>query len=434
MPPDMLDVLIVEDDPIVGQLTLNLLLEAGLKAELTMDSEEVISLVRKNTPKAMVMDVMMPGIDGITLLKTIKKDPEMKKIKVAMVSGKSFLMDKQKAYKMGADLFIEKPYDVKTFAEQIQRLVKTGDSGIVPTAPVLTQEPKNSGPTALLPRNIQLRIWGCRGLSASIPNQISQYGHQTSCVSLETPHGLFILDAGSGIIPLGNEILKRNGPKEMWILLTHFHMDHILGLGAFPCAQQQGYKIHVGGANDPEKNLQTLIQDVFYGSFSSIPHPPKSQIDIYELLEDSYELVPQVKLHTLYSNHPSTTLGFKFEIGGKKIIYCPDSEVYGEDVTALQDYDEKLSDFCQGADLLIHDAQYTEEDYLKHKNEGHSSAFNVLELADNAKIKKLIFFHHNPSYSDEVLDKILAKAQNIIRDRKGPLQCDMAREGLLLEL
>ncbi|MBI4051760.1 MAG: response regulator [Elusimicrobia bacterium] len=435
MPQDTPDVLVVDDDPIVGQLTLNLLKEAGLKATLTSDSEEVISFIQKAPPKLVILDVMMPGVDGITLLNQIKSDPAVQNIKVVMLSGKSFAVEKQRAYKLGADLFIEKPYDIQTFANQIISVIKGGGPKGMPLAPKAPPQPQETKSEYIPPQNVRIRIWGCRGLSPSIPSQPSRYGYQTSCVSVETPHGMFILDAGSGIIPLGHEILKRGGPKELWILMTHFHLDHVLGLGVFPCAQRAGYKIHIGGANDPEKNLQGLIQEVFYGSFSSFSQPPKAEIDLYELQEDFYDLIPNVKLSTLYSNHPTTTLCFKLEMKGKKIVYCPDSEIYGEEATALQDYDEKLANFCEGADILIHNAQFTEEDYEKHKKEGHSCPTNVLELAaERAQVKEVVLFHHDASYSDEALDWILANSQKLINQKKWKIQCQMAKEGLAIEL
>src|SRR4051812_13635149 len=115
-------VLIVDDDPIAGGLARELLAESGFDAELLLDSREAVAKVKADRPKAVLLDILMPGVDGLTLCHQITTDPDLKEIRVVMISGKSFQADKDRARRYGATLFIEKPYNVETFVSQIQEV------------------------------------------------------------------------------------------------------------------------------------------------------------------------------------------------------------------------------------------------------------------------------------------------------------------------
>lgn len=427
------DVIVVDDDPMVGNLTRDLLLDEGYRVLLIQDSLAAIPALKEKKPRLLVMDIMMPGLDGMELCRRVKSDPELKAMKVILVSGKSMDVEKQRAFRLGADFFIQKPYNVDVFAKTVRQVLEGAPAKPAPPAPVPAPVPARTEPepepSDLEAGAVRLAIWGCRGLSALIPNTASKYGRQTSCVSVETRDRLFVLDAGTGIIKLGEEIVSKRRPKEIWNIITHFHLDHITGLSEFAPAHNPGFAVHIAGANDPEKKLRDMIQQIFYGSFSWTRRHPVAKIDLYELLEDTYELVPGVKLSTMYSNHPTTTLCLGLELSGKKIIYAPDSEVFGE-ATAMQDYNEKLANFCKNADILIHDANYSDADYESHKNEGHSGATNTLEFAaEKALAKELVLFHLNASATDEELDAMHESCVKTAAAKGWSMKCAIAREG-----
>lgn len=428
------DVIVVDDDPMVGTLTRDLLLDEGYKVLLIQDSLSAISALKEKKPRLLIMDIMMPGLDGMEICKRVKSDPDLKNVKVILVSGKSMQIEKQRAFKLGADSFIQKPYNVDIFAQTIRQVLEGTTARSAPpsvpppvAAPVEVQPAPE--PPDLEPGTIRVGIWGCRGLSPVIPNSASKYGRQTSCVSVETRDHLFVLDAGTGIIPLGEEIIRKRRPREIWNVITHFHLDHIIGLSSFAPAHRPEYSIHIAGANDPEKKLRDAVQQAFYGSFAWLQQQPSAKIDLYEVIEDTYELVPGVKLSTMYANHPTTTLCLGLELFGKKIIYSPDSEIFS-DTTAMQDYDEKLGNFCKGADILIHDANYTDEQYDSHKNQGHSGATNTLEFAaEKAAAKELVLFHLNASATDEELDAMHETCVKTAAANGWPIKCGIAKEG-----
>lgn len=429
------DVIVVDDDPATGELSRDLIERAGFKVLLLEHSEDLLPSLAERRPRALVLDMMMPGLDGMELLRAIKTNPATAHIKVALVTAKAFSVERQRAYNLGADLFLGKPYDIKAFAFSISSLLKPPEQSSR-SEQSSRPEPPRSG-DALSGLRCKVRVWGCRGFSPYLANERSRYGRQTSCVSVQTPYGIFILDAGSGIIPLGLALVKtlKASAKELWLLLSHFHLDHVMGLGGFPCAHDSEFKIQIASANDGGKDINELLQEVFSGALTSFYPPPKAKVTGYRLAEGSYELTPGVVLHTLHMNHPTTTMGFRLEVAGKKIIYCPDNELSSPGAGGFPSLDDKLVRFCEGADLLIHDARYTDEDYEKHRHQGHSGLSSTLELAGaKAKVKELVLFHLDPGYSDEALDGMLEKAQSIVLQRGWPMRCHIASEGLTLDV
>ncbi len=428
------DVIIIDDDPMVGELSRDLLTDAGYTVTLVQDSLQAIPTIKAQMPRLIVTDIMMPGITGMDICKTVKSDAALKHIKIIVVSGKSYDVEKQRAFQFGADFFLQKPYNVETFSNTVKTILEGSAPAQPPSrqvadAPAIIREDEVEQASDLDPGQIRLTVWGSRGLPAELPNRNSRYGHQTSCVSVETKEHIFIFDAGTGIVELGRVIAeKKRYYKDIWICLTHFHLDHILGLGRFAPLYDPAFSIHIIGANDPEKSLKEVAQATFYSSFSLTKQPPKAKIDIYEILEDNYELFPGVKLSSMYANHPTSTLVYVLDTLGKKITYAPDSEIWG-DATAFQDYDEKLGGFVRGSDILIHDAVYSDADYEKRKHEGHSGLSVVVDFAvEKAQARDLMLFHANPDYSDDELDKLLADARERIQAKGYSLNCFLPAE------
>ncbi len=415
-------VIVVDDDPIVGSLTLELLKDAGFEARLIQDSLKAIDAIKSEKPSLIVLDILMPGIDGLTLLHRLKSDPETAGIRAIVVSGKSFEAEKTRARQYGAELFIEKPYDVDTFGAQVAAIMKT--EGVEPKK--IARPPSAPAPA---PRaELKVTVWGCRSASSAVSPVVTRYGKHTSCVSIELPQHLLIFDAGSGLSLLGNELIKNGRFKELWLFLTHFHGDHVEGLAGFPCARDASYTLNIAGAGDPEKPLEKALAEAFEPGFGG--EAPPCKIDLYEMIEQAYEILPGVRLTAFYANHPGATLGYVLQTEDRKIAYCPDSEVYGDEATALQDYDEKLGGLVRDADLLIHDGRYTDEDYKTHRNTGHSSFLAAVDFAGRNKIKQLILVHQDDSYADGVLDAMAKAAEARSAERGYGMKVVLGREGL----
>lgn len=424
MNEEMYEVIIVDDDPMAGELTKDLLSDEGWKVTLIDDSTKALEAIKNLKPKLVICDIMMPGIDGMELCRRIKTNPETKNIKVIILSGKSYEKEKQRALTLGAEYFITKPYDVQNLTKIVKEIL-TG-STTTPSAPPPPTLQKKETPDFLKPdlseNCVKVTIYGLRGLGPTIPQTHSKYGRQTICATIETSTDIFILDAGSGIYNLGKELVssKRFYPN-IWIFLSHFHLDNIIGLPYFEPLLYPEFNINIVGANDPERSLKDVIKSTLYSSFSPIPSPPRAKISLYEVKEENYEISEDVKMGTMYSNHPTTTMIYLFNIKGIKIAYAPDSEIW-EEATALQDYNERLGRFSFGFDLLIHDAYYDSSDYLTSHHKGHSSLAIVTRFALKNKIKNLIPININPDYSDERIDAMLDEASKIISSSQQPLK------------
>ena len=419
-------IIIVDDDPIVGSLSLELLNQAGFTSQLLSDSVKAQDIIRAEKPQLVILDILMPGLDGLTLLHRLKQDPETAAIKAVVVSGKSFEADKQRALQYGAVAFIEKPYDVDKFAETVGDVMKS--QGVAPQ-----RAPRAPAAPAPAPRaEVRAAVWGCRSSASAMAPAVTRYGKHTSCVSIETPDRLFVFDAGSGLILLGNELLRAGRHKEVWLFLTHFHPDHVEGLPGFQCLRNADYTINLSGASDPDKPLEQAVREALEPGLGG--EAPKAKLELYEVLEQTYEILPGVKLGVFYANHPGTTLGFVLQTEDRKIVYCPDSELYGENATALQDYDEKLGALCRGADVLFHDGRYTPEDYKENRNSGHSSFLATVDFAGRNQVKELVLVHQDDRYADNVLDDMQKRAQARVAEAGYRVKVSLGREGLRLTL
>ena len=399
------EILIVDDDPMVGNLSMEVLKDSGFSAELVTDSRMAMAAVKDRKPRLVMLDILMPGIDGLSLLHQIKSDPQTAQTKVAVVSAKSFKAEVDRAKSYGADLFIKKPYDLKEFPKQIKALIG---------------EPQ--GVAAAQKTTVRVRAYGKREPDS------------TPCLCAEAMGRLFILDASKGAAALGADVLKEGRHKEAWLLISHFHPDHVSGLGTLPLLRQEGFHLHIIGPSEPEKKITVLLKEAIAKSMGADKRPIKAKIQVHEVREESYELAQGLRVSPFYANHPSTTFGYVVEFGGRRIVYCPDTELYGEAATALQDYDEKTGRIIRACDLLIHDGRWTDADYAQHRNEGHSSVVVAAEFAADNEVRNLLLIHADPSYPDSVLDAMEADARAALEAKGAMIPCAVVRDGLTLEI
>jgi CheY-like chemotaxis protein len=418
-------IIVVDDDPIVGGLTLELLQDAGFAVQWVSDSLKATDIIKAQKPNLVILDILMPGLDGLTLLHRLKSDPETAHLKAIIVSGKSFEPDRQRAMQYGAELFIEKPYDVEQFAKKVTQILS--GQGVTPSS-----QTRAAAPPLDERAEVKASVWGFRSKAGARSPASSKFGQSTPCVSVETPANLFVFDAGTGLALLGDDLARGKRHTDAWLFLTGFAPDRIQGLPLFAGLRDPAFTLHISGASDPDKPLEDQLRIALGPAF--VAEPPKATLELYELLEQTYEILPGVRMTAFYANHPGTTLGFVLQTEGRKIVYAPASEIYGEFGTALQDYDEKLGGLVRGADILFHDGRYTEEDYKAHRNTGHSSFMAAVEFAGRNKVAQLVLMHQDESYSDDALEKMVLDAEERVKAKGYATKVLMAREGLRLTL
>lgn len=258
---------------------------------------------------------------------------------------------------------------------------------------------------------MKVKLWGTRGSLATPGKNSARYGGNTSCVEVRSADGsLLLLDAGTGIRllgeSLGQDILKIN------LLLTHLHMDHIQGLGFFPPLFNPNCEVNIWGPPSTTKDLADRLT-----TYLSPPLFPvclrdlSCKLKVNNLPLGDFEIGPfQIKAALIC--HPGPTVGFRITEGGHSIAYLPDHEPF-LGCLKIPDLPEWTSGYelAEGVDILFHDTQYTNEEYRNRVGWGHCSIEHAIAFARLTKVKRLVFFHHDPMHQDEAMDSMIKSAQ-----------------------
>ncbi|HOW27557.1 MAG TPA: MBL fold metallo-hydrolase [Elusimicrobiota bacterium] len=299
-----------------------------------------------------------------------------------------------------------------------------------------------------------VKFWGVRGSIATPGQDTVQYGGNTACVEVSDGTSLLILDAGTGIRPLGTDLITRfpKGTKiNAHILLSHFHLDHILGFPFFVPAYNKNNALSIYGCEGAGKKLE----NVFIGQMApeyfpvTIKEMP-AEMKFVQLGTRPIE-INGFKVSPTYVNHPGLTLGYRIEHGESKVAYITDHEPYryllrqhagtqpifdgienGPEILGKED--RNLVEFVKGVDVLIHDAQYTFEEYKSHLSWGHSFYEYAIQIALEADVKNLVFFHHDPMRSDRQIHELMQYCQNFAQKKNPALKLYAAWEGLEINL
>lgn len=278
---------------------------------------------------------------------------------------------------------------------------------------------------------MKVTFWGTRGSLASPSPETVRYGGNTSCVSVQgNAGGLIVLDGGTGIRNLGQTLPA--DLKRVHILLTHLHMDHIQGLPFFAPLRRRGVEVHLWGPASTTLSLSARLQ-----KYLSPPLFPVSMRELsanlhfHELPSHVIE-IEELSVTAQLIIHPNPTIGYRIQCAGASITYLPDHEpalggrTFPHDRSWVSGY--KLA---EGADLLIHDTQYTEKEYQDRIGFGHSSIRHAFQFAELTDVKHFVPFHHDPTHSDDELDRIFAEA---MAERGSIDRVTPSKEGLSLEI
>ncbi len=255
---------------------------------------------------------------------------------------------------------------------------------------------------------MRVTLWGTRGSLATAGADTLRYGGNTSCVEVRhNEHQLIILDAGSGIRRLGS----RACPTRTDLLLTHLHMDHLLGIGFYRPLYDAGCQVHVWVP--PSKTLDLRARLTRYFSPPLFPTPLRElpcKLELHEVPRGRFAIGDFTVTSDLIC-HPGVTVGYRLETGDGALAYLPDHEP----ALGSVEFPSKPSwtsgyGLARGVDILIHDAQYTLEQYASRVGWGHSAVDHAIQFAEMAGVARLVTFHHEPSHSDALVDLALADA------------------------
>ncbi|MBF0212737.1 MAG: response regulator [Magnetococcales bacterium] len=402
---------IVDDDPFAIRLHTGLLEGAGHTVFSTTESARAVELLLEQSVDCAILDIMMPGLDGMALLQRLRSEPRLRELRIVIVSGKQFEYDRERAYAFGVDGYLVKPVDPVTFVSRLQTII---------------DDP------------IEVRYWGVRGTLPVSGSKALQYGGNTSCVSVEFARGeLLIFDAGSGIKRFSDFLLAQKRTRlEAKIYISHPHWDHINALPFFRPLYQQGNEIEICGASHGDIDMRELI----VAQMDGIYFPTKinefaARVYFRNLREESFRVSDRITMHTMLLNHPGNCLGYRVEYRGRSVCYITDNEIYPKESSHHNaHYVAKLADFVRGTDLLIIDATYTDKEYAGRLHWGHSAITPVVELAHRAQVKALHLFHHDPDQNDEAIAAKERSAVALLQAMDPAILCLAPSEGQIFRV
>jgi phosphoribosyl 1,2-cyclic phosphodiesterase len=278
---------------------------------------------------------------------------------------------------------------------------------------------------------MRIKFWGVRGSIAVPGRDTLEVGGNTSCVEVQCGDVLIVLDGGTGIRLLGQELLPKM-PVEAYIFFSHVHWDHIQGFPFFTPAFVPGNRFHLYGGNNVTHTLEeTLAGQMDYPSFPVHLTDMAAQMDFHDLREGQTITIGEgqnlISITNTRGNHPNGVFAYRIDYRGRSAIYCTDTEHY--DVV-----DVKLARLAKDADLLIYDTMYLPEEYSGEAGGGpktgwgHSTYEQGAKLAQEANVKQLVLFHHDPLHTDPMVADKERRARALFPNSVA------AREGQVINL
>ncbi|MGD2271060.1 MAG: MBL fold metallo-hydrolase [Desulfobacterales bacterium] len=279
---------------------------------------------------------------------------------------------------------------------------------------------------------MHIKCWGSRGSIPVSGKEYLKYGGDTTCLEMRTKsNDIIIIDAGTGIRKLGNQLMKEKR-KKFHFIFTHAHWDHVMGFPYFKPLYFKSSEFQMHRCPFHSKFVATILSKVM-----APPNFPVKYTDIrakmtyLEACPMEFE-IGSVKVTPIPISHPNSGSGYKFMEDGKTFVFLTDNELGYIHPGGLT-YDD-YREFSRGADLLIHDAEYTPAEYEVFRDWGHSVYTDVLKLAAEAGVEKLGLFHLNQDRTDRAMDGIVKTCRRTLAEKSNRIKCFAVRAGMTFDL
>jgi phosphoribosyl 1,2-cyclic phosphodiesterase len=278
---------------------------------------------------------------------------------------------------------------------------------------------------------MQLTFWGTRGSLATPGPNTARYGGNTSCAQLVGTDGtVLVLDAGTGLRGLG--LALPSGRRRVDVLLSHLHLDHIQGLGFFAPLYDPAREVHIWGPASTTQDLRTRLMRYMSAPLFPVPLRDLPCNLIFHEVPGATARVGEFEIASALVAHPGPTVGYRITGPQGVVTYLPDHEpALGASHLRLPPDWISGQALAHEADLLVHDAQYTDAEYAARVGWGHSSLTHAIEFAALARARRLVLFHHDPSHDDTALDGLVTAAVTAVRPA---FPVTAAQEGAVLEI
>jgi diguanylate cyclase (GGDEF)-like protein len=284
---------------------------------------------------------------------------------------------------------------------------------------------------------MHVRFWGTRGSIPTPGHRTAIYGGNTSCVEIRTQDGTtIVLDCGTGIRMLGLDMLRRPGPQRIHLLIGHTHWDHIQGFPFFTPAFIPGSELNIYGSPAFQRSLEdSLAGQMQYAYFPVKLQDLASRIHYHEV-EEGFFRIGDILVETQYLNHTAPTIAYRLSADGATIAYVTDHEPFWNSSGPPFNHpgDQRHIEFLRDTDLVIHDAQYTKDEYRSKLGWGHSPTEYVTEVGMAAGAVRLALFHHDPTHDDEEIKRIEDAERARVSAAGSSLEVFAAAEGMTFEV
>lgn len=276
---------------------------------------------------------------------------------------------------------------------------------------------------------MKVRFWGTRGSIAAPGKDTIVYGGNTCCVEILLNCGVtVVIDAGTGIRPLGDHLIALGETVDIHLLITHVHWDHIQGFPFFDPVFKPSTRISIDGARRCIKGVRAIFDNKLGDGFFPIRFEDlRADIRYLDQLHYGPLKIHNTTISTVPLQHPQGGLGFRFQEDNKSFVFITDNELTREIWQGKRI--EDFVPFCRNADILVHDAQFIPEEIEAHRGWGHSDYSTALELAMKARVKRLILFHHEPARTDREVALIEKKCRELAKKHRSDIIIEAAKEG-----
>ena len=276
---------------------------------------------------------------------------------------------------------------------------------------------------------MKVKFWGTRGSIAAPGKDTIIYGGNTCCVEISLNCGKkVVIDAGTGMRPLGDHLNALGKKVDIHLLMTHVHWDHVQGFPFFDPVFNPDTRISIDGARRCIKGLRAIFDNKIGDGFFPIAFEDlRADIRYLDQLHYGPLKIENTTITTIALQHPQGGFGFRFQEDNKSFVFITDNELTRK--TWRGSRLEDFVPFCRDADILVHDAQFLPEEIEAHRGWGHSDYETALELAVKADVKHLLLFHHDPSRKDKDEAMIEKKCRELAKNQKAHVITEAAREG-----
>ncbi|MGA2175260.1 MAG: response regulator [Verrucomicrobiota bacterium] len=443
--------LLIDEDRVMRHSLAQWLRQAGWNVLEADEGATGLSLALEQKPALILCDLLAPLYTGFQLCRFLRTKPEkLPGTRIVVTASSGYGVDRETAFQAGADDCMVKPI----LQSDLLRLLKTLESapGETQSTARPAQAERGAGDFSPLPLEAApegqalVRFWGVRGSIATPGASTLHYGGNTACVEVRADGQLVVLDAGTGIRPLGLRLAGefKDVPLCLTLLISHTHWDHIQGLPFFGAAYNPRNRLQILGYEGARAGLQAALSSQMESPYFPVGWQQlPGNIVLQELKQPQFYIGP-IRVDTMYLNHPGVCVGYRLNTSAGSVAYLPDNEPFQrykyhadpkaqhgstEILQFARRMDQKLGDFIHGADVLIIDAQYDLEEYQTRVGWGHGCVDDVVALALNANVKRLYLFHHDPSHDDAKISSMVEWARQFVAALGEKLTVEAAREG-----